>query len=266
MRTLRIYRALLGAALRSELQYRSNLALWIVAGVAYQGVGLAFVWVVIRQFGSIASWSLGEIAFLYSMRLMSHALFTVPFAELFGIDYIVRDGHFDRFLVRPVSPFVQLVTRRIRLQSLGDLTGGATLLVVAAHLVRVDWSAGSVAFLVLAVLGGGLVEAAIQVFVSAFAFRMMSVRSLRMLVDRVINTFGGYPLSILPGVARSALTFALPLAFVAYLPATVLLNHTGELYVPAAFAWCTPVVGSVLWGVALWFWHRQIRHYMSSGH
>lgn len=266
MRTFRVYRALVGAALRTEAQYRANLGLWIVAGVAYQGVGFAFVLVVIGRFGKLGGWPLGEIAFLSGMRLTAHAIFAVPFAELFGIDYIIRQGKFDRYLVRPVNPFVQVITGRLRLQTLGDVAGGVALLSVAATLVPIAWTPASVAYLIAALIGGALIEAALQTVVCALAFRMFSVASLRIFVDNILGTFGGYPLSILSTVTRFGLTFIVPLAFIAYFPATILLNHSSQLAVPTALAAVAPAVGAVLFAVALWFWHDQIKHYTSSGH
>ena len=266
MHTLRVYRALAGAALRTEAQYRANLGLWILGGVAYQGVGFAFIWVVIRQFGTLAGWPLGEIAFLYGMRLAAHAIFAVPFGELFGIDYIIREGRFDRYLIRPVNPFIQVITGRLRLQTLGDVAGGFTLLAVAARLVPVAWTPASIAYLIAALLGGALIEAGLQTIISALAFRMLSVTSLRIFTDNILTTFGGYPLSILPAAARFGLTFIIPHAFIAYFPATILLGRSHQLAVPAALAAAAPATGAVLFTAALWLWHRQINRYTSSGH
>ena len=140
------------------------------------------------------------------------------------------------------------------------------MLAVAAGIAPVDWSLLSVLYLLAALVGGAAVEAGMNTVVSAFAFRMLSVRSLRMFVDEIFTTFGGYPLTILSGLTRFLLTFVLPLAFVAYFPATVLLRRTGELSVPPVFAEVAPAVGFALFGAALWFWHGQIKHYVSSGH
>jgi ABC-2 type transport system permease protein len=266
LRTLRVYLALAGAALRVEAQYRGNLALWILGGLAYQGVGFAFIWVIIGQFGSLAGWPLGEIAFLYGMRLTAHALFTVPCGQLFTVDYIIREGQFDRYLVRPVSPFIQVITGRLTLQALGDAAGGVILLAVAARLVPVAWTPVTIAYLIVALIGGALVEAGVQTLIASLAFRLLSANSLRALVDDILTTFGGYPLSILPIATRFGLTFIIPLAFIAYFPASVLLGRSGQLSVPVALAAVAPVAGAALFAVALWVWRREINHYTSSGH
>jgi ABC-2 type transport system permease protein len=257
---------LLGAALRAELQYRANFLINMLGGICYQGIGLAFIWAVLSQFGTVGGWSLREVALLYAIRLTAHGLWIVPFGQLVSVDDVVRQGEYDRYLVRPVNPLVQLITRRIHLTASGDLLGGLLLLAIASTQAPVNWSPGAVAFLLLAVVGGAMVELSLQLGASAMTFRLLSTLSLKFGIDSVFNEVGSYPLKIFGGAARFGLTFVFPLAFVAYLPSTVLMNRTGELGVPAWLAWGSPVIGAFLLTAAYRFWSWQSRYYTSSGH
>lgn len=267
LRAFRLYGVLLGASLRAEGQYRANLITAMIGAIAHQSAGFAFIWVVVAKFDVIGGWALAELAFLYGMRLTAHGLFTLFGAQLLGdFDMLIREGAYDRFLVRPLPPIVQLVTRRFSVLVIGDLLGGVTLLTVAATMVDVDWAAANIAYLVLALVGGAMVEGAMQLVISGFSFRLLSTRSLRYGLDTLLTTFGSYPLKIFPGVARFGFTFLLPLAFLAYFPTSVLLGRTGELGVPPLVAELAPVVGLVLLVAAYRFWRYQSRHYTSSGH
>jgi len=62
------------------------------------------------------------------------------------------------------------------------------------------------------------------------------------------------------------LTFGVPVAFIAYLPATVLLGRTGELSIHPALAYGAPGIGAAMFVLAYLFWRSQIAHYQSSGH
>lgn len=265
-RTFAIWRVLMAAALRASLQYRASFVSGTLGGILFQGVGMAFIAIVVQRFGQIGGWTLGEIALLYGMRLTSHALFTVPFARLFMIDLLVREGEFDRLLVRPVSPFVQLISSRFQIQIAGDLIAGVGILAAAIVWVPLSVSPAAIAYLLLALLGGALIELAIHLVIAGFSFRFISVRALRLVIDQIFSTFGGYPLTIFPSVARFALTFVIPVAFMAYLPATVLLDRTDEISVHASIAYAAPLVGFLLATAATVFWRRQIRHYQSTGH
>lgn len=103
-RGIRMYWLLRLASLRGALQYRANIAIIVLAGAAYQGSGFAFVWVVLHTFGSVAGWNLGQTAFLYGTRLLAHAVWLVAFGGFLRADNLVHEGHFERMLLRPVSP------------------------------------------------------------------------------------------------------------------------------------------------------------------
>ncbi len=265
MRTIRIAMVLARAALRSEIQYRSNF-LMMAAGVVYQCTGFAFIWVILARFGSIGGWSVGEVAFLFGMRLCAHGLWVAPFHRLTDLDAIIREGELDRFLVRPLNLLVQLLTSKLWLGSFGDIAGGVVILSAASAVADIRWSPGSVFYLALALAGGALVEVAVQLAAAALTFRILSTKELREMIDDVFNTFGSYPLKIYGTSGQFLLTFVLPLAFVAYLPATVLLGRTEELEVAAAVAYMAPLVGVACFCLAYLFWCRQLRHYQSAGH
>ncbi|MFJ8957425.1 ABC transporter permease [Streptomyces sp. NPDC102381] len=261
----RAYWLLITAAYRAQLQYRGNFLMITVGGLAYQGIGLAFVWVLVEQFGSLGHWTMGEIAFLYGMRLTAHALWTVPMNQLNLFDWVLREGEFDRYLVRPVGPLMQLLTRKLSVEVAGDMIGGLGLLIAAACVAPVDWSAAAVGMLFAAVVGGAMVEASLQLFICSFSFRVLSTRTLRFQIDGIFNNFGGYPLKVFPSGVRFALTFLMPLAFVAYLPATALLERTDELSVSPWLATSAPLAGPVLLALAYQMWRLQLRHHTSTG-
>jgi ABC-2 type transport system permease protein len=65
---------------------------------------------------------------------------------------------------------------------------------------------------------------------------------------------------------RSFLTWIVPMAFMAWLPATVLLGRTAELPFPAWVAWLSPLVGVALIAAAIWLFLALSKQYQSAGH
>jgi ABC-2 type transport system permease protein len=265
-RGLRLYWLLLAASLRGALQYRMNIAIMVLAGAVYHGSGFAFLWVLLHTFGTVAGWDLSQIAFLYGLRLLAHALWLVTLNGINDADYLIREGHFERMLLRPLNPLVQLATTQRSLLSFGDLSVALAVFGVAAGLANVDWSPWSVLFLALAVIGGALIEASASLGVAGIAIRVLNTWALRAFVDDTIGTLGAYPMGIFGVAAQRTLTYAIPVAFIAYLPASVLLRRTGQLAVPAVLGYATPLVGIALFTLAYLFWHRQLRHYQGVGH
>lgn len=260
---LRAWWVLMAASLKVVFAYRSNLVNTALGSVALQGSQLLFVGVLLHRFEEVGGWGFGEVALLFAMRLCAHAVCTVPFGQHSVIDFLINEGDYDRLLLRPVSPFLQLLAWRFNPGSLGDLSLGVVVLVVAAQLAPVDWTPGTVVFLVLAIVAGGLVEAGVQFALSSLSFRLRATWSLKVTVDTTFADFGPYPLGVFGTVGSLALTFVLPLAFIAYLPATALLGRTDELLLPEWAAYSSLAVGPLLFWAGYRAFVHQSRHYDS---
>lgn len=254
--------------MRSAMQYRLNVAVMTLAGIAYQGSGFAFIWVVLERFPSLAGWSFAQVAFLYGLRLVAHAAYLLPFNMLTALDGVVRDGDFDRYLLRPLNPLVQLMTTRgMRPGAFGDLVAGASILAVAGTTAGIDWTFGAVVLTLCAIAGGALIEAAVQLALGALSFRLLSTFEIRVFMDDVFGRFGSYPMKIFGGGTEWVLTFVLPVALLAYVPAAVLLDQgVDSLRVAPVIAYLTPLIGVLMMSLAYLFWSRQLRHYQSAGH
>lgn len=266
MQSVGIALAMLGAGFRGQMQYRVNFLLEVLGGLVYQGTGFVFIWVVLSRFQALAGWSLGDIAFLYGLRLLIHSFYVIFFGRLSELHTQIREGKFDRYLIRPMPPLLQIMASEVRISAFGDLLGGLGLFLVANGLVRVAWSAFAVVYLLLAIVGGCLIEAAIKLAAASFSFRALNTQSLIYLVDNVFSSFGNYPLGIYGGAVRWLLTFGIPVAFVSYFPAAVLLARTRDLGVPALIGYLAPLAGALWFGLAYQFFRHELRAYQSAGH
>jgi len=260
-----MYFTLMGASLRGQLQYRINFVLLIATGIVWQGTGFAFIWVILGRFGEIAGWSLGAIAFLYGVRLVIHALSMMAFGLLQRLEIMVRRADIDFFLVRPLPPLLQIVTFRFPVAAFGDLAGGVVIVAAAGMRTSISWSPVAIAYLLLAVAGGCLTESAVKLVLSSAAFRTLSAYPLVTLFDDTLSVTGSYPLVIYASAVQWILTFLVPVAFVAYLPVTVLLGRTGELMVPQFVAYISPLVGAFLFTAAYLVFRHELNWYQSAG-
>src|SRR5207237_10512254 len=70
---------------------------------------------------------------------------------------------------------------------------------------------------------------------------------------------------IFGGATQFFLTFGIPVAFIAYFPATVLLGRTGELAVSPVLAYLAPLAGAIVFGLAILVWKHELPQYQSAG-
>ncbi|HEX6683511.1 MAG TPA: ABC-2 family transporter protein [Candidatus Limnocylindrales bacterium] len=241
-----------------------NTWIALASGVVYQGSGFAFVWVLLERFPSLGGWSLSQVAFLYGLRLVAHAAWLVPLNSIIAIDWFVQEGAFDRYLLRPLNPLVQLMTTgRMRMGGMGDLLAGVSILVAAAAVADVRWSVAAVGLAALAIVGGALIEGGVQLAIASLSFRLLSVFNIAYFFDDLFSRFGSYPMKIFGGATEWFLTFVIPVAFVAYVPASVILDQEMRLAPWAALL--APLIGLVVFWLAYRFWQSQLRHYQSTG-
>lgn len=266
MRTASICWAMVLASVRGQMQYRLSFATEVASGLLFQSMGFVFVWAILARFETLGGWSLGEVAVLYGLRLSAHGIWVLMFSQLYRFDGIVREGEYDRFLIRPVPAIFQLMFTSVRVTVIGDFIGGLVILGAALSRAQIEWTPALVVFLIASVLLGSLIDGAFQLGPAGLAFRFLDTLPIRITFDDIFSRFGGYPVSIFGQVAQWAFTSILPIAFMAYIPASVLLGRTSELIVPAWLAWMSPVVCVVAFAIGLRFFLGQSRHYQSSGH
>ncbi|MFC7622930.1 ABC transporter permease [Microlunatus sp. GCM10028923] len=262
---VRQFRILIRLALLSELEYRGNLLQSLIGGAAYQAAQLLFIGVILNAFGAIGGWQPAEIIFLVGLRMAAHAVYAFGFRQVIDADTVVHTGEFDRFLLRPASPFLQLLTRRFNLQQVGDVIIAAVVLGYAISQAGITWTPATVAFCALSVVGGGLIEAALQTLRGALAFRLRNTESLIGMIDNLLGTYGNFPLHIFGLGGAVFFTMIVPLAFVAWAPAAVLLGRADQLWFPTALGWASPLIGLILFGLAIAAFTAESRHYSSPG-
>ena len=266
MAALAITVSLMLAAIRGEMQYRTNFVVMAVTQVVSQLTGFLFIWVVLARFGELAGWSLGEIAFLYGLRLLAHSLRGVVFGNVPNVERLVRRGEFDRILVRPLPPLLQVMAEQVYIRDVFSVAAGAALLVAASDMVDINWSPLALLYLALAVVGGSLVGASIALVSAALAFRWLAGNALYVLVNTVNNTFGAYPLTIFHRGVQLLLMTVVPVAFLAYVPATVLLDRTDELMLSPLVGYGAPLAGVVFFSLTYALWRHELNAYQSAGH
>lgn len=254
------------ASIRGEMQYRASFIMNLLFGFLFQSVGFIFVAVILTRFEAVAGWGLWEVGLLYGIRMASHGLWIVSVNQLFRFDRIIQEGEWDRFLVRPVPIWAQLMFTQFRIPPLGDLLSGSVLLGLALTQVDIDWNPGLALYLVLAIVGGALIDGAFQLGAASFTFRYMETLPLRIVFDDLQGRFGSYPMSIFDRPLRTFMTWIVPLAFMAWVPSTVLLGRTAELPFPGWIAWLSPIVGFALITGAVLLFIQQSRNYQSAGH
>ncbi len=262
---LNLYRRLLGAKLRSDWQYRTSFVLLLLSQTVVAGLDLAMIAVIFGQVDALAGWSGAEVAALYGLAGLPFAVADLFVSQVELASRHIKAGSFDRFLLRPVWPLLQLSAGEFALRRSGRLIQPVLVLAVALPKVDVDWTMARAAMIPLTLVSSTVLFGAIWVITSSVAFWTVETQEFANAFTYGGNHLSQYPLDVLGAWLRRIATFVVPLAFAAYFPAAYVLGKPDPLGVSARVAFLSPVIALVLAGLGRVVWGTAIRHYRSTG-
>ncbi len=259
------YRVLAGARLRSDLQYRVSFALFTLSQFTINALDFVAILIVFSNVSSLKGWSVGEVAFLYGLGNLGFALGDMFVSAVENVQYHVRDGSFDRLLLRPASPLVQVIADQFSLRRIGKVAEGLLIFAVGCSAASIHWTPARVAMVFIALMSGATIFSGLWVLTSCLCFWWVDAREAANAV-----TYGGgflaqYPLAVYGEWLRRILAFAIPVSFANYFPTVYILGRTDRLGAPAWAPLASPVVGVAVALVAGAVWRFAVRHYRSTG-
>ena len=259
------YRVLAGARLRSDLQYRLSFGLFTFSQFAINFLDFIAILIVFSNVSSLKGWSVGEVAFLYGLGNLAFALGDVFVSAVENVQFHVREGTFDRFLLRPASPLVQVIADQFSLRRLGKLAEGLAIFVVGCGTASIDWNTPRIGMTIVAVASGAVIFSSLWILTSCLCFWWVDAREAANAV-----TYGGgflaqYPLAVYGDVLRRVLAFGVPIAFANYFPAVYVLDRSDRLGAPSWVQFASPLVAVMVALAASAMWRIGVRHYRSTG-
>jgi ABC-2 type transport system permease protein len=251
--------------LLTMIEYRANFFMWFGFTIIYHATAIAALWVTLRQFPSMNGWDFRQMAFLYGLWMLGHAFHNTFFFTVGDVPNMIREGRFDRYLVRPLDPLFQTMTTPQQIWPdeliLAFVFFGFVTVYSGIHV-----DAAYVLFVPLVMVGGALIDFGIQLIIATLAFWVIRIDTLRWVVMSLEQDFTRYPISIYTRAVRIILTFVLPFAFMNYFPATFLLHKVdGALSLSPQIGLLTPLVGLVWFAVGYGFWQVGLNRYQGTG-
>ncbi len=251
--------------LLTMLEYRANFLMWAGFTIVYHATAVGALWVTLRNFPSLNGWDFKQIAFMYGLWMLGHALHNTFFFTAGNVPEFIREGRFDRFLVRPQDTLFQAITTPQQIWP-DELILAIVYFCIVVPYCGVHVDLPFVLYVPFVAIGGAFIDFGLNLAITTCAFWFVRIDALRWVVMSLEQEFLRYPLSIYQTGVRVVLTFVLPFAFMSYFPATWLLHkeETG-LHLNDAVGLLTPAVGFLVFGLAYLFWRRGLNRYKGTG-
>lgn len=265
MNNLLLYLRYISVSIRAQMQYK--ISFWLQILGQFLGTVIEFfgIWALFSRFNSIGTWTLSEVALFYGMINISFA-----FADAIGRGFdsfskIIKNGDFDRLLLRPRTTALQLLGIEFTLKRIGRFSQGIVVIGWSLSTLHIPFTIQKFWLLSTSFIGGVALFVGIVIIQATLTF--WTIESLEIMN---ILTYGGvetaqYPLSIYGKWFQRFFTFLIPLACVSYFPLLAVLEKESIFLVPLWFCYVSPIAGILFLIVALKLWKLGERYYCSTG-
>ena len=95
--------------IRSWFQYKVDAVLRSLAVFLRESTGIIVIWFTLLKFDTLNGWNIQEMLFLFSLLFLTYGILIIFFTGLRDFGKTVRNGGFDRFILRPRGLLFQLI-------------------------------------------------------------------------------------------------------------------------------------------------------------
>lgn len=259
---LKMYKLMLKTTIRSMAQYPADFIISFMGVILLNCANIVQLGVIAWRFQSVDGWNVAELMMLYGMCMVSWSIYSVFFKNLNNVENEIMTGNLDRYLMKPISPYLQLIGGEIRYSGLCDTLLGVLLMAIGSLMLSLRITPVWLIMLILFVFCGGVIVVCIQTLISCVAFVFTKASALRLIVTHIYMLVQKYPISIFGTPFRVLVTAVLPVAFLNYYPVSYLLGKTAE---PNWLMCGSPVIAFVMMGITSCVWQRCLRLYNGNG-
>lgn len=256
---IKLYFSFLKASLKEMLIYRIDCIVGSISQIITQLVEIIFIWIVFQNTENLVGWDFRQVLLLYGITLISIGMSSFLFDALYDIGpKYIREGDFDKIMLRPVHPLISIIGSSKEFTSIGYLVLGIGMTIIMLIKLAIPITILFIIKIIFFSIVGAMIIGAINTIFSIASFWTYRSNEVIWSFYR-IYTFAQYPIDIYNKFIKILITFVLPFAFVAYYPTASYLN------IDKYMMYLSPVIAIILWIIAVKIWNMSLNKYRSTG-
>lgn len=260
-RYARLYRVLVSQFFKVVMQSKVDFLMGLLGFFLTQASGIIFLYLVFQQIPSLQGWSLDQLIFIYGFAQIPRGIDHLFTDNIWLVAWrLVINGEFDRYMLRPMNVFFQVIAEKLQPDALGELLIGTILVVSSIQKGIVVMDPTHIGLFFVSIFAGALIYTSIKLFFASLAFWIKRSGPFLQLAYELAD-FAKYPTDIYNKGIRFIITWVIPFAFVAYLPASYFLGVTAAPMVVGIES----AIAIVFWFVAYGVFSYGIKNYESAG-
>ncbi len=256
---MKLYGKYFSIHLKSIMEYKTSFLLscigqFLVSFNVFLGIHFMF-----QRFPTVVGFTYNEVLLCFGITLMEFSL-AEAFARGFdSFGSLVRNGEFDRIMVRPRNEILQVLGSRIEFSRIGRILQAVVMFVWGFSVSNLRWTPQKVLTIILMLIGGTVVFAGIfLIYASICFFTLEGLEFMNIFTDGA-REYGKYPVCIYGRHILLLCTFVVPYALIQYYPLLYLLDRGRAYYSLLPLAACLFILPCLL------LWKQGVKHYSSCG-
>ena len=260
---IRLYALMLRLAVLGKVQYKVDFLVGVISTIVLNVVNVSFLGIMVYNFETLAGWGIWHLMFLYGLWTMGRGIYSLLFWHLYNFEDLVVSGGFDAFMIRPLSPLLQLLGRDIGYPGVGDFLVGIVAIALAKNQLSLYWTLGYWIFFIACVISAALIQLAIVWICGSMSLWTTRSRDAYRIADRFSTLIQQYPIVVFGNWFQVFVTGILPVAFINYYPSVVLLGIDSDNTL--WWYYLSPLVAIVMLIIAGCIWTVGVKRYVGTG-
>lgn len=225
----RLYKVLIKQFFKTILQSKVDFLMGLFGFFFTQVLGIAFLYLIFEQIPSLNGWTLSQLIFIYGFAQIPRGLDHLFTDNIWLVAWrMVINGDFDRYMLRPMNVFFQIVCEKIQPDAIGELLIGTILVIISLTKGIVIVDGVHITMFIVSIIAGAIIYTAIKLLFASLSFWIKRSGPFLQVAYETAD-FAKYPIEIYSKPVQFVLTYVIPFAFVAYLPASYFLIEKSAL-------------------------------------
>lgn len=256
-----LYKALVAQFIKQIMQSKINFLMGLLGFFLTQLLGISFLYLIFEQIPELDGWTLQQLIFIYGFAQIPRSIDHLLTDNIWMLAWqMVITGDFDRYLLRPMNVFFQLISEKLQPDAIGELLIGFILVGISFHDNILIIDGCHIVFFIISIVAGAFIYTSIKLFFASLAFW---VKQSGPFLQIAYNTadFAKYPIEIYSRTVQFILSWIIPFAFVAYIPASYFLMKKSLISTVGVEV----LIAIVFWTISYNFFMYGISKYESVG-
>lgn len=228
-RYFRLYRVLIKQFFKTLVQSKVDFLMGLFGFFFTQVLGIAFLYLIFDKIPNLNGWTLSQLIFIYGFAQIPRGIDHLFTDNIWLVAWrMVVNGDFDRYMLRPMNVFFQIICEKLQPDAVGELLIGTILIIMSLSKGIVIVDGMHIVMFIVSVIAGAVIYTSIKLLFASLSFWIKRSGPFLQVAYEMAD-FAKYPVEIYSKPIQFILTFVIPFAFVAYFPASYFLIQKSAL-------------------------------------